>query len=489
MIKKLNEDKRILYLILIVLGIFLYFCLGQEWVSIQDDSEFYLKLTNGEGVMPLYPSFLFGMKVLLGESNFLNGVVMVQSINALVCTLVFVCNLQKRLKFCNVEAVLLYLACAMPFCIYLPESGITHQIMTEGLSYAWFYLFMLCVFNYYFSRKLPWAIAMTGMAVLLAFTRSQMLFLLGTVWLLALAVCWLQSRSVSKTILTGILGIIIVLLLVMGIFKLYYVCKVNWYPIIREWGTEQEKENKEETEEIEETEEETEKVSAKQKYETSTSQLTSILVIRGLYEVDAQDIELFESEEMKEIFQRVYKKVDEGHYRYTYAGQDLYMWEDLIHEELMAIAATEASLYAQEHPEWHVSFSQVTRELGLKVLLAHFPRYLYHTIRLMIPSFISSVFFQIKPFYLLCHFITLFLFLYAIGGSVYCIRRKRNTEVPEFMLITVLFIIMMVVIINIVFMGLQRYMVYAMGIFYCGLYLITKEIFMDIKEQIKGRTQ
>ena len=57
------------------------------------------------------------------------------------------------------------------------------------------------------------------------------------------------------------------------------------------------------------------------------------------------------------------------------------------------------------------------------------------------------------------------------------------------MLITVLFIIMMVVIINIVFMGLQRYMVYAMGIFYCGLYLITKEIFMDIKEQIKGRTQ
>lgn len=488
MIKKLNEDKRILYFILIGLGILIYFCLGREWVSIQDDSVFYLNASDNEGVMPVYPSFLFGMKVLLGEAIFLKGVVLIQSFNALICTLLFVLSIQKRMKFCNAEAVLLYLACAMPFCIYLPESGITHQIMTEGLSYAWFYLFMLCVFQYYFSKKWYWVVTMTGMAVLLAFTRSQMLFLLGIVWLVVVTVCWSQKRSVFKTMIIAVFGIGVVLLLIAGIFRANYACKVNWYPVIREWGTEQIREN--EKEESEEKRNKTEeKVSMKQKYEISASQFNTILLVRGLYEVDAQDIELFETKEMKEVFQRVYEKVDVGHYRYTYARPDLYMWQDLIHEELIVIVATEVNTYRQEHPEWDVDFRQVARELGMKVLLAHFPRYLYHTVRLMIPSFISSVFFQIEPIYLLCHFITLFLFLYAIAGSIYCIRKKKNRAVAEFMLITVLFIIMMVVIINIVFMGLQRYMVYAMGIFYCGLYLITKEIFIDIRKRIKGRTR
>ena len=45
----------------------------------------------------------------------------------------------------------------------------------------------------------------------------------------------------------------------------------------------------------------------------------------------------------------------------------------------------------------------------------------------------------------------------------------------------VITIIVMVVIINLVFIGLQRYVVYGMGIFYCSMYLLLKEIYQTIK--------
>ena len=101
----------------------------------------------------------------------------------------------------------------------------------------------------------------------------------------------------------------------------------------------------------------------------------------------------------------------------------------------------------------------------------------------MIPGFIASVFFQIERIYFLCHIITLLLFAIAVTGVIYCMKNSRDHRVAVFMIVTLGVIIMMVSIINLIFTGLQRYMVYMMGIFYCNMYLLMKDTVITVAQR------
>lgn len=480
----------ILIFTLLVMGIVFYFLLGQEWISIQDDSMFYLNPSSHEGVMPLYPLFIFGIKVVFGEKIYLAVIVTIQSALALICTMIFTLYLQKHFRLKWFEGILLYIACMLPFSIYLPESGITHQIMTEGIAFSLFYIYFLFLIQYIFSKKNIRILPVTGTAFILALTRSQLLFLFIPI---ALAFIYVQIRkhkmlSRIKTVLAGlfylIVGMIATLILVMSVYKVYGFYLARQLPVMAKWGQEQEEELSKvitETAEISET-----KKKKVPDNKVTMSQLTSLVMIRGFYEADEADVDLFESPEMKEIFLRVYRAVDEKQYRYVYARQDLYMWKDLICDRIPNVAYGEATQYLQENPQLELKEIDIIEELGIKVLLRHFDRYLYHTLRMMISGFISSVFFQIERIYFLCHMITLVLFAMALGCSAAVIRQKRNAAVAEMMLSVTIYIIMQVTVINVVFFGLQRYMVYAMGIFYCGLYLTVRELFIGFLEK-RGR--
>lgn len=492
-----NNSKKyhnfILIFTLLVMGIGFYFLLGQEWISIQDDSTFYLNPSSHEGVMPLYPLFVFGIKMLFGEKIYLSVIVIIQSALALICTMIFTLYLQKQFHLKWFEGILLYIACMLPFSIYLPESGITHQIMTEGIAFSLFYIYFLFLIQYIFSKKSIRIFPVTGTAFILALTRSQLLFLFIPI---ALAFIYVQIRkhkmlSRIKAVLAGslylLLGMIATLILVMSVYKVYGFYMVCQLPVIAKWGQEQTEETRDEIVETSEAPE----ISENQKEEVpdnkvTMSQLTSLIMIRGFYEADKADVDLFESPEMKEIFLRVYRAVDEKQYRYVYARQDLYMWKDLICDRIPNVAYGEATQYLQENPQLKLKEIDIIEELGIKVLLRHFDRYLYHTLRMMISGFISSVFFQIERIYFLCHMITLALFIMALVCSAAVIRLKRNAAVAEMMLSVTIYIIMQVTVINVVFFGLQRYMVYAMGIFYCGLYLVMRELFICYLEK-RGR--
>ncbi|MCH5250256.1 MAG: hypothetical protein J1E98_09990 [Lachnospiraceae bacterium] len=422
------------YGLLLLTGVVFYFFTGNEWLNLTSDSPGYIDYTGGEGIMPLYPAFLRLMKVILGEKYYLDGAVIVQSMLAVVCTMIFVVLLKRRFGLKLWEELLLYVACMLPFSIYLPEFGITHQIMTEGLTYPLFYIYFLFLTNFVLDRKYYWGIALIAMSIVLMLVRSQlMLLMLSTfaayVYVIIRRLC---ARENAKKAIAAFLGVLVV---AGGIFVVLFGRKLLEIP-----------------------------------------QFTSVLMIRGFYEADYADKELFETPEMQEIFERVYRAVDEKEYRYVYARQDLYMWQDLVCDRIPAAANPEIGRYLEEHPESGLDYKETIRKLGGTVLLKHFDRYLYHTLRLMIPGFIAAVFWQIGPIYLLCHFIALFLYLYAIGGSVFCLRHKEKSPEAEFMLTVVGFILVMIITVNIMFIGLQRYVVYAMGIFYCAAYLLFKEL-------------
>ena len=235
--EQIKEDKRlqarqkvIQILVLAAMGIVFYLVLGQEWIAIEDDTPFYLN-PRREGVMPVYPLFLFVVKCIFGEDMYLSAVVVIQSLLAIVCTMAFVLYLQNHFRLHWIETLLLYVACMLPFSIYLPEAGITHQILTEGISYAIFYLYFMLLLQYVFEQKIRWLIAAVSMGGFMELIRSQMLFLLGVTAAVFVVVEFVKSRKdkicrrivrAGVNCVVGVIGIIVVVTLVYKIFGLYW---------------------------------------------------------------------------------------------------------------------------------------------------------------------------------------------------------------------------------------------------------------------------
>lgn len=474
-------------LILLLIGAAFYLFSGQAWVTIEDDSPIYLdEEIKNAGVMPIYPLFLSVMKYFFGEILYLDAAVVIQSVIAILFTMIFVLYLQYvfRLKF--IETILFYIGTMMPFAFELPRVCITHQIMTESLAFSFFYIFFMFLMQYVLSGKRKWLAATVGMAVVMALTRSQLLFLFIVTVIFFVGAEFARDKKsggIKRWIKAGrnfLLGMVVTYLLVLLVYQLRGNYFTFVHPALNSRNQKAEVvEQESEEQEIEEETTEAEIV----KYQARMSQMTHLIIIRGFYEADEEDAALFDTPEMQEIFRRVYDEIDKDQYRYEYAEPGLYMWRDLVKDEIAWVAGGAVSNYLSEHPEIQMNAEEAMKELGMKILLKHFDRYLYHSIRLMIVGFISSVFFQIEKIYLLCHFITLFLFGFSIWGILYCIKYKGEKNVIIFAGITVGFICLLVGVFALVFIPLQRYMVYAMGIYYCSMYLLLKEVLFIMAER------
>lgn len=490
-IMALFERQWIQMLILLVIGLVFYLFLGQEWVVIEKDSQYYLAPTiQNSGVMPLYPLFLFGVRCIFGENLYIDAAVVIQSLIAVICTMIFVLYLQKTFRLRFAETVLCYFLTMLPFSIELPRVWVTHQLLTESIAYALFYVYFVLVLEYVFSKKTKWLMSVIAMDVVMGLIRSQLVFLLIVTALLFVCVEFVKSkedkagrksRIFIRTVMSLCIGAVGACMLVFFIYQIRACYLTYTLPAIarieQKAVNDSDKErdsNNKETSGTDNTE--TQIVySGQDKQEESMSQMTHLIIIRGFYEADEEDVELFDTPEMQEIFRRVYAVTDELQYRYAYARQDLYIWQDLVKDKIAGVAYGEVRSYLAENPDISLEAAQAVRELGMRVLWKHFDRYLYHTMRLMISGFISSVFFQIGRIYFFCHLVTLLLFVITMIGVIYCIRNRKDKKAAIFSLVTVGFIVVMVGVINLVFIGLQRYMVYAMGIFYCSLYLLLKE--------------
>ncbi len=432
--KKLPEKGRksdtITYAIMLALGLIFYFVPG-TWIGMEEDSISYLALERREGVLPGYIAFLAFFKVLLSEEYFLHGVVIAQSLLAIGCTYLFVWILKKRFNLKRWECILFYLFSMLPFSIYLPEVGITHQILTEGITYAVFYLYIITVLEAVWTLKYKWYMGSMAIAVLLGLIRSQMLFL-QVVCLFVLL--WITFKRFGGK-------------LVLKLIAVFFILAVGAVLVM---GT---------------------------KIKMAASQFASVIIARGFYEADEEDVELYDDVMMQEIFRKTYMLADENESLHQYAEPGLYMWEDLVHDDIKFYASQAVKDYYAEHPDAVISNTRgIFFELGFKELMKHFDRYLYHSVRLMIPSFIATVFFQIKPIYLLCHVITFFIYFFAIAGTATIAKLGGDRKVIKLMIVVVSVLVVMVVTVNMLFIGLQRYVVYGMGIFYCAMYLLCREM-------------
>ncbi len=139
----------------------------------------------------------------------------------------------------------------------------------------------------------------------------------------------------------------------------------------------------------------------------------------------------------------------------------------------------QSKFYSEKYPDVYHSDNYSTARnhnqllIGLTLLKAHFGRFLYHTVMMLPQAFICTVFFQIERIYLLCHLVTLFLYLSAVALMIWAYKDKgAGKAYGEFMCCVLGTNLVMVLVISLVFFGQQRYLVYNFGIFYIAYFLL-----------------
>lgn len=539
---KLNDKtQRDLFLLLLVfLSLVFFLMIGADGYVMFDDSFSYINMENYvEGVMPLYPIFLRMNRILLGEDIYLYAVVAEQSVFACVCLLVFMSVVRKQFRLGYPASLCVFVLSFLPFTTDLPDAVTTQEILTEGIAYAAFYLFMAVLLKAAWKKSIWDVFLLFLITLFLSATRSQLQILFAVCGVIFFYIVLSVPGSgrmmegikykLTIRIMIGVLGCLVISFTgiwctgrVSTLYQQYrYVFMKYSYRIetqeaetellqgegqttdIYAEGTEyaekagagkvtDELERKTEEMDIQKLEDQDnsdqltdadceEAADTGRKMTALSGQYISLIFSRGMYEADYEDYRLFEDEQLQELYLYLYETADRNECLYTYASPGLWMWKDIVGG--IGSVGVEC-FYAQndyydDRPEISQSNDygaiRNTNQLiiGITLIKAHWGRLLYHTLMMLPQAFICTVFFQIAPIYLLCHIVTLFLYLSALALMIWAYTDKKvDRSYAEFMSAVLGTNLVMILIISLVFFGQQRYLVYNFGIFYVIYFLL-----------------
>lgn len=458
------------YLSLAMLSLFILLFMGEPGYVLFDDSGSYMDLyLNMEGVMPVYPLFLHVNKLLFGENRYLYVVVVEQAILASACVIILISVVKRQFQLKYWEAYVCYILALLPFTTDLPQAMTTHVILTEGISYALFYLFAVVLLRAVWDKSLKWLGILYMITLLLSSTRSQLQILFGVCGVVSIYIVVLRKtdrgrRHVPLRVLCGLAGCVII-----GLTGIWITGKVSSsYQQVRVEARKEQQAEK------------------GQRPALKTSQYVTLIFSRGMYEADREDYLLFQDEKIRELFLEMYPAVDEAGCRYPYASPGLWMWRDIA-GGIGAVGGVcfrvQSGFYQENYPEllFDDSYSTVRSndqlQIGLTLLGAHFGRFLYHTLVMLPQAFICTVFFQIESIYFLCHLVTLFLYVSAVAMMIWAYKSKKVANAyGEFMCAVLGTNLVMIVVISMVFFGQQRYLVYNFGLFYLSYFLLLLQL-------------
>ncbi len=482
-----------------------------------DDSGSYIRIRWHEGVMPVYPLFLLCNQCLFGDASYLWAVIVEQALLAAFSVVLLEESIRKQFGCHPAEGGLFCVLALYPYTIEMPGAVMTQAILTEGIAYSLFYVFLTVLLKAVWKKSYAWLAGAFGMTLFLSAVRSQLQILFGVCGIVFLYLVCMRGKGKGKVqkllgFLAGLAGCVAVsltgVLLVFGIVRGYHVMlqtdhslylfglKVQ-HPEIYEIVLEERRQEEEARAAAEEAQsqqaaQETPAAEPQEEEESlvnknfSTSQYLTLLFSRGMYEADYEDAELFTDPVLKGLYLALYEAVDTEEERYAYAKEGLWMWKDIVGGlgKIGGICFMTPSEYYVEHaPEIIESeqFSDIRaghlQTIGLTLIRAHAGRVLYHALMLLPQAFICTVFFQFAPLYLFCHLVTAFLYLSGlmlmIWGYADVRTRKEGAEMMALILGTN---VVMVLIISLVFFGQQRYLVYAFGPFYMAYYLLLRQL-------------
>ena len=444
-------EKKWIYLCIALVGGAFFWLLGENGYVMGGDSELYINFGHYSGVQPLYPLFIQICRKCFGNGIYLDAVSFIQGGLALAGCICLVRFLDKSFRLENGSVVVLFLFSLMPYAIEIPGHVISHEIMTEGLSYPLFYFFVLLVLKALFEKKFLPLVGAHIMSLVLSLIRPQMQFLFAVV--LIIGVYMIMKKNWKRKIVVFFVSL----------FMLLGVCGLELKSVLWIDGV----------------------------YESvffeghSQNSANYTVQARVLYASNAEDIELFSDPVMKALYQKTYDKMEEMETTWRYTPNNLWRWKHIVGGTGMNSRIVQG--YVEEYLRNDVGLTKdieveqtknkICGEMMNVLLKKNWGRYLINSFQLMPSGFVASVLFQKEGFYVLCHIGTLLLYLAAIGIVVlFYIRRDLDNRIAETVLLISGTAIMNVVSTNLILFGLQRYMVYTYGMFYMAMFLAMRAL-------------
>lgn len=441
-IRKNRQSILMVALMLIGGGLF-FFILGENGTILCKDSIQYLEYTDFNAVMPFYPAFINVIRWIFGEQDFMQYIFVVQGLIALFCSLYFAMFLKKHLDLCMINTVIVFMLSLFPYAYSLPEYVSSHEVMTESLAFPIFYLFFASLISLHDELSLVNLVKAGVSLLLLVMLRTQLIFLVGIVAVVFLVKIIRENDLkenqllIKRSVFVIAIGILIVAA-VLGV-------------------KEKRAENSGE----------------------KASQFVNAFFGKALTIMDEEDIKYFETEQSKRMFEFVYKGVDEQKWRLPYAQDGLLMWEDLIHyynENMKLGNDLLYEFYSEINPDYGyyeklALVEEGKSEIVQTVIGNNVGTFLFSFLLLLPSSFLSMVFIQKRSIYLFCNIYAIIFYALYLFLLYQCLKKKQWKE-AYFAILSFAISVVNVVCTNIVHYGLQRYLIYTMGVLYISMFLM-----------------
>lgn len=439
------------YTVVLLIGIWFFFFLGEEGYILEKDSYTYLgdkHWVKSYGYI-VYPLFLKMCRWFWGEM-YIDAIFIIQSLLALLMSLLVTEYVRKKYLFSRKQGVLVFVLSFGPYTYTLPQYVANHGILTEGITFPLYNLWMICAIELYRNKKLFWNIALLVISILMTITRPPLLVFLVAYIILVLDVFRRQRSCIERKnnewkrrLINFSIGVVVIFA---GVMVFGLIIRNAWFP-----------------------------------------QLTDAVAGRILCTVEKDDINLY-SEELKPLFEAVYYEIDERGDRITYFRNDYKRWEDICistnnNTTLVEQIITENKVIINGLNN-ELSNKSIKGELIYPLLLKHWDDYLVMTGELFLQSLVVAIFIHPDGIYLICCLFATLMYVVSII-LLYILKKKRMWEYIAPMSIVLIVIAIMCGLTNVVFMGVQRYVVYAFGWFYIAIVVMLHGFLSLSKDQRK----
>ena len=422
-------------------------------VEIRPDTQGYIDMNLYRE--PLYPLFLFVFRFLFPESIYLNVVIFVQALLVSYATCNCFFYLKKQLRITGFVELLvlgcLFMSTLVNGMLASGKSIYVNAILSEGLAIPLWFLFWRYMIEFILesSNRSKWRAY--ALSILLMLTRSQMEIAL-VIWVVVIfAISFLNheknlASKYAKTVLQVILGFLLV-----AVLSRSYNLVVNGVFVDNIAGND--------------------------------TKVTHVL-----YVANQEDADVFEDEDLKQLYSEIWDHMNAGEALDDYSGKGMYNHalhmetnHDFIKYQCMdplvrSYVLEKEGKYLTE-VELNTSMNKIFHTFISELLRIHLKEWIYGYLSLAFIGFVRTV----APHRLFLYAILIYIIYVML--LIYCVKRNRSKKVVSIAVFSLLCIAVNVAAVSLFIMCINRFMLYSMPFFYISLLLMTREILYEYENR------
>ena len=468
---KKNKTYYLFYTALIILGIIILDLPFGLTPIMFDDSSAYLAEQLPIGVVPGYPLFLAANRKIFGEMYYLKAVVVLQILLNVAASVSLIRYLWQKLNLRWFEALVFFLASFVPHSVFMPTGMSSRMIVTEALAFPVFYFMVICVMEAVWNKKVWYGIGALFLTILLSLVRTQLqLTMVIPIGAIVYALYKNVNGNRLKKFRRLLLGVGIGLLLFAGAYLSYRQINKQMQQIMTVMNQS-------------DREGETGKANIKEPVKGSqniSAQISGVFYSKMMFTAEPDDRELFQNENLARLFDTVYERLLSNDRLLNSMQMDLYI-ADKIFNRIDGVYSESFEILRECDESLLTEFATSGNILSIfaRTIFRNHPLRWLKSGLLQIPSgLISTVFFHKRSFYWFSYLTAFLAYALAIASIAWGIKRKLCTSAVEFMVCTLLINLLFVSASAIVYIALQRYVVYGFGLFYMAWYYLIKQLFL-----------